>query len=567
MKKSIIFFRAALSVAVCAWLLAPRIAQAGSWASVTTLAPNSVELMLLLPDGTIMAADAYNGGYGNAWYKLTPDGAGHYVDGIWSTRHAASYTRLWCSTQVLQNGKVFVAGGEYGTGGATAEVYDPVADGWSTLTIPANLLYTGPSGDSENSAFRDSGSTMIPNGTVMVAPVFPFNANATVIYNPTTSALSQGPLYLASQNEAGWVKLPDTSILTVNKNSTSSERFIPSLNQWIPDGTVPVSLFDPFGAEEGPPFLLPNGKAFFLGGSGHTAIYTPSGTTNAGSWIAGPDIPSGRAMPDAGACMMVNGIILCATTAAPVSGNEFATNIFFYEYNYATGATGAFTQVNGPTGVSDNNLASYQAMMLALPDGKVLYSHFGRDLYIYTPGSGPIAAGKPTINSASWAADGLHVTGTLFNGISQGAAYGDDAQMDTGRPIVQFTSGGTVYYGRTFNWSSTSVATGSTILTTEVAMPPTMPPGSCSMAVIANGIASDPVTIFGPVWVDFNYVGTQTGTYQFPWETLASGVSAVVSGGTISINASVQPSVSHETMTISKPMTIVSVSGPSTIGH
>jgi hypothetical protein len=70
-----------------------------------------------------------------------------------------------------------------------------------------------------------------------------------------------------------------------------------------------------------------------------------------------------------------------------------------------------------------------------------------------------------------------------------------------------------------------------------------------------------------PVWVDFNYSGIQNGTYQDPFKTLAQGTNAVASGGTIAINATVQPSRSSETMTISKPMTIISVNGPSTIGH
>jgi hypothetical protein len=70
-----------------------------------------------------------------------------------------------------------------------------------------------------------------------------------------------------------------------------------------------------------------------------------------------------------------------------------------------------------------------------------------------------------------------------------------------------------------------------------------------------------------PIWVDFNYAGTQVGTYESPFETLAAGISAVASGGTIAIRADVQPSISGETMTISTPMTIISVEGPSSIGN
>jgi hypothetical protein len=70
-----------------------------------------------------------------------------------------------------------------------------------------------------------------------------------------------------------------------------------------------------------------------------------------------------------------------------------------------------------------------------------------------------------------------------------------------------------------------------------------------------------------PTWVDFNYSGSQNGSYAEPWETLSAGVSHVPTGGTIAINAGVQPSQSSETLTITKAMTIISAAGPSTIGN
>jgi hypothetical protein len=37
------------------------------------------------------------------------------------------------------------------------------------------------------------------------------------------------------------------------------------------------------------------------------------------------------------------------------------------------------------------------------------------------------------------------------------------------------------------------------------------------MVVVANGIASNPITLYGSVWVDFNYTGAiQDGTFPFP---------------------------------------------------
>src|SRR5438270_4433674 len=103
--------------------------------------------------------------------------------------------------------------------------------------------------------------------------------------------------------------------MTVDTVGANSERYIPSLSRWVDDSTVPVRLYNGLG-ELGAAFLLPDGRAFFLGGTPHTAFYTPSGTTNAGTWTAGPDIPSGFGVTDGAAAMMVNGKILCAVGSA-----------------------------------------------------------------------------------------------------------------------------------------------------------------------------------------------------------------------------------------------------------
>ena len=179
--------------------------------------------------------------------------------------------------------------------------------------------------------------------------------------------------------------------------------------------------------------------------------------------------------------------------------------------------------------------------------GSFIFTYNSHALYVYEPDSPPQPAGQPQIYGVSWNADGsLHVTGTLFNGISQGAAYGDDQQMDSNYPLARFTdSSGIVYYGRTYNWSSVSVQTGSKVVSTEVQLPAALfdIPDSLTLQIVANGNASPGYSMNGPVWVDFNYTGAfQFGDYPFPYQTLAQGVSAVSSGGVIAINASSQPS-------------------------
>ena len=87
----------------------------GSWTQITHNAPGTVSLMLLLPDGTVMAA---NSDESSAWYRLIPDIHGSYVNGTWTTLAAMHDTRLYYSSEVLTNGQVFVARGRCSTGTA-----------------------------------------------------------------------------------------------------------------------------------------------------------------------------------------------------------------------------------------------------------------------------------------------------------------------------------------------------------------------------------------------------------------------------------------------------------------
>ena len=378
-------------------------------------------------------------------------------------------TRLFYASQVLTNGNVFVCGGEYGTGRGKAEVYNPLNNSW-TATPSSGIGYS------------DAESKMLPSGNVVLEhDVYNVVSNS---WTPVNALHGQG--------EACWVELPDNSILTVDGGVTTASRFIPSLNRWISDTTCPVALYG-FGDEEGANFLLPNGTAFFIGGTVNTAIYTPSGTTAGGTWVVGPTMVFGTnaiGAVDAPAAMMANGKILCAL--GPTNG--FNSPTYFYEYDWTTNG---FTEVNGPTGLTYNN-APFASTMLDLPDGNVLFigGQGSRNVYVYTPDGTPLAAGQPVINTITENADGsYHLSGTGLNGITAGAAYGDDWQMDSNYPLVRMTNNatGNVYYARTYGWNSTGVMTGALVVTTEFTLPANLPAGTYSLVVVANGNSSAPV--------------------------------------------------------------------------
>jgi hypothetical protein len=459
-----------------ALLISTNALASGVWTALNNAPPTSVNSALVLSDGTILTDD----GSGDI-NRLTPDSHGSYINGTWTRLNPMINPRMFFSTEMMTNGNVFVAGGEYGVGGEHAEWFDPRRNVWTAIPDPIPAV-----------SFSDSISGMLPNGNVFVAPVSEFGG--CLIYNVSANTW-QVAASTGNMDETCWVKLTNDCILGLETGSQTAVHYVPSSNQWISDNNVAVPVYG-FGAELGPGFLLPNGKVFYIGGNTNTAIYTPgAAAAGPGTWVAGPVMVFGTnelGAVDAPAAMMNNGNILCAL--GPVGG--FNSPISFYEYDYVANA---FTQVNAPGGGLTYGGAPFGTSMLVLPDGTVLFvaGQNTTSLYVYTPDGSPLAAGQPVINSITENVDGsYHVTGTGLNGISAGAAYGDDEQMNSNYPLIRMTNNATgdVYYARTFNWSSTGVQTGSKILTTEFTLPAGLPAGTYSLVATANGNPSAPET-------------------------------------------------------------------------
>jgi autotransporter-associated beta strand protein len=474
-----------------------------TWTKLANSPPVGTGTMDLLTNGSVLMAAG-----SNQWAILTPTASGSYINGTWTTISDADYTRLYDSTQVLQNGNVFVAGGEYGNGTATGEVYDPATNVW--IQLPSQ-----PYGN-----FVDSVSMLLANGNVLIAPVSPSQSGYTTIFNTSTNTWSQGPkLYRGGDaDEQGWVKLPDGSILTIDGASTS-ERYIPAQNAWINDGAVPEDLFDSLG-EIGPGVLLNNGQVIYFGATSTSVIYTPSGTTSPGTWTAGPAIPNGDGCDDAAAAVLRDGTVLVAT--GPTGTYNGPTT--FYIYNPTTNSFSA-----APNAPSDSG-PSFVSRMLALPDGNVLVLVNGT-IYEFNPGtaiSATAAADAPSITSITGNANGSFLlTGTGLNGINAGAAYGDDCQMDSNYPIVEFVNGSNVYYATSYNWSNTGVMLGGTSETVDFTLPLGIPAGTYSVYAVANGIASSATSLTIP---------TTTGDTGPTVQTAAAASASTVTGTTVNLS-------------------------------
>ena len=506
---------------------------AGTWVTLPTAPHPSGGGFALLSDGTVMCKSQYESpagtnNVGNVYDKLVPSSSGFYRTGSWTTSAAPmTYTRLYYSTQVLKDGRVYVAGGEYGTGKTYGEVYDPVANTWANLGTPGTC--------------SDANSEILGDGRVLQA-IVSGTLKTTMLFNPATNTYSAGPSCVGIHNESVWLKQVDGSILMVDRGATTSERYRPATNTWVADAAVPVSLYDPYGLETGGAVLLPDGRSFFGGSLGATAFYTPGVAGANGSWSAGPTMPNGTGTPDAPMAPLANGKVLMAVSPAPTSANHFPTPTTFWEFDPSTNA---FTQVGAPGGGTSSSSAAYTFNFICLPDGSVLCSRQGSTSYwAYVPDGSPLAAAKPAVTGLTRSNGIVTLSGTQFNGNNEGASYGDDWQMNTNFPIVRLTNAtGQVFTAKTFNWSSTGVQTGATTVTTQMTVPATLPAGSYSLYVTANGVASDAWPFWNPsascpadLNLDGKVDGADLAIVLVGWGTpgSTSGAGDVSGDGTIS---------------------------------
>ncbi len=479
---------------------------AGTWTELSNSTYGG-GTMLLLSNGTIME----QGQNGPAtWAKLTPDSSGNYLTGTWSPLASMHTPRDAYGSVVLPNGEVMVFGGEY-TYSNTAdyvnsgEIYNPTTNTWSVIaSIPPSI--------DPNNDFGDDPLETLPNGTVLGGNI---DYAQSYIYTPSTNTWAAGPNKIdpgvsgipESSDEESWVKIPGTAgnILdyelwaSLDQSPGYAEYYNTSTNTWVATGSVPVPLSTDNESELGPAIQLPNGNVLQIGANGsfgststNTAIYHPSTNT----WTAGPVIPGTYTADDAPAAILPDGNVIFAADSSIDSSDpslQYLPPTALFEYNPTANT---ITQMSLPSALSSDlsNLSSYQTIMLVLPNGQLAYADGMGNLFFYSESGVVNSSWQPTISSITPVSGNKYLlTGTQLNGLSEGASFGDDAQMAENYPLVQLTnSSGKVFYATTSNWSSTAVATGSESVSTQFTVPSGLPVGAYTLNVIADGIASAP---------------------------------------------------------------------------
>ena len=444
--------------------------------------PDGAGIVFLLTDGTILA----QGNQGQDWWKLTPDINGSYINGTWSQMAslASNYDPYAFASATLSDGRVLIEGGEYNFGEFSftnqGAVYDPAHNTWTNLTPPTGWQYIG-----------DSPSAILPNGHFLIGRKFDEQMAELDPNTMTWTAMgSTGKSDWFA--EEGWTLMPDGTILTWDVlNNPNSERYIPSEQMWVSDGSTVANLQGPpevgciqYGGgeycppgETGPGILRPDGTVFATGAThsgaraGHTSVYHPgSSPTDPGTWVPGPDFQNGDDAGDNFAVLLINGRVL-------VEGNSGR----FYEFDGTN-----FT----PT------LSSFGGSLIVLPTGQVLvggsqvytatgsYSQLWIPIVTYCPSS--VTRGQTYV-----------VLGRSFNGLSQADNFGDEFETATNYPLVRITNNATnhVFYAKTHNHSTMGVANRGIPAATHFDVPAGMETGPSTLVVVANGIPSNPVQI------------------------------------------------------------------------
>ena len=528
----------------------------GTWQAVTST-PAGIRLCnpLLLTDGTVIVQNCLS----PDWYKLTPDITGSYVNGTWSQiaslpvindvqyGRPVQYGPQYYASAVLPDGRVIIMGGEYNfnCGGAYGSssnltwtslgaIYDPLGNTWTAVSPPSGAGWINKDPPCQHMAvdggIGDAPSIVLPNGEFLLgaasaSPAVDALLDATSLSWTSTGAPTDPCVNVPCgggtwQPEQGYTLLPTGKVLTIDVwDPPNAQNYTVATGVWTSVHSAPVSLPDrppPCGMGEiGPAVTSPDGTVVAFGGNTgvtfQSGCATPSPTdptaiynSFANTWTMGPSVPavcgSGGTscdLADAPAAMLPNGNILFAASAG-YGGNP----THFFEFT----STNTIAQLTTDA-LNASVLGAYAYNFLVLPNGQILVTDSCRNTEgcssnvaeLYTPTGSPDSSWAPVISSvpsALVAGATYQLSGSQLNGLSQGAAYGDDVQTATNYPIVRIVNSATghVFYARTFDHSTMSIAP-SAAGSTSFTVPPNIEAGPSELVVVANGIASQPVSV------------------------------------------------------------------------
>jgi hypothetical protein len=500
--------------------------QASPWTPLTnqpTFLASGAGTPMLLTDGTVLVQETC----ATDWWRLTPDKYGSYANGTWTQVASlpADYAPYSNASAVLPDGRLIIEGGEYNCAvdpvnavwTALGAIYDPIGNFWTPVSPPPFFSVIEIVPGVFGQTIGDAQSVVLADGTYMQADCC--TDQAALLDARTLAWRKTGKNKFDPNDEEGWTLLPNGKVLTVDAyvpiapfpyepKGKNSELYNPLSGAWTSAGSTIVQLWDSGAAcggenvgtfEVGPAVLRSDGTVFYTGsdtcpnGIGRTAIYN----SYTGTWAPGPSFPIVHGITDINvadgpASWEPNDKVL--VMASPGFGDPPSV---FFEWDGRN-----LTTVPGPPNASIDG--SYVGDMLVLPNGQILLTDATDDIELYTPTITPsdrqherqIAPIVFSAPKAIYRGGSYQVYGIRFNGVTQGAAFGDDVQAATNFPLVRITNQKTshVFYCRTHDHSSMAVASNA-LVSTHFDVSTALEPGPSILQVVANGIASDPLAI------------------------------------------------------------------------
>jgi N-acetylneuraminic acid mutarotase len=304
---------------------------ADQWSSGASMAnPRAYHTVTLLQNGKVLVAGgSVAGGIGNS---VTAN-AELYDPSTnrWSQAGNMANARSNHTATLLRDGKVLVAGGfgavvagERGT--ASAELYDPSSNTWSSTTsmATARLYHT---------------ATLLPNGKVLVAGAYGCSTTCSAdasaeLYDPSSNTWSSTTSMTTARDRHTATLLPNGKVLVAGGDScsttcsadTRAELYDPSSNAWSSAGNMANARSAHTAT------LLQNGKVLVAGGDDITGaitasaeLYDPSTNTwsSAGSMI--------HARIGNTATLLTNGTVLVTggVYASRINGNGASCELYW----------------------------------------------------------------------------------------------------------------------------------------------------------------------------------------------------------------------------------------------
>ena len=396
-------------------LASPALAQ-GRWEQVTTAAPTPyLDTMLLMTDGTVLILSANDN---QTWFRLTPDVFGNYVNGTWSLVGKMNIPRLYFASQVLQDGKVWITGGEY-----TGPYYDSNITGSGEIFDPQ----TGTSTWIANFPICQPPTTANPTGARTV------NVHSDVVL--TTGSAQVDGIYSTDRIQPGWTVtgagIP-ASATVVSVDSPTQVTISTPATATGPSSAVRFRGRTTSCFGDDPSVLLPGGN--ILAGS----IFLPTPyiySLAANSWTPAATKHYNDRSDEEGWAVLDDGRVLTYDLFASVPANTGFAELYNPTANSWAGISPADGTANGTLPVlSSNALGLELGPLLRLQDGRMMIAGANQHTAIYTPSTNTWAAGPDMLSSLS------NPFGTIKNA-NFGADDAPAAALPNGQLIIAADAG------------------------------------------------------------------------------------------------------------------------------